>query len=179
MLKLCAVDYTDGYAVYTQDSKTFMLRSPYTRNECVEVKAEAVGRAVTLHGFQAVEQEFSSLADLIAHLKQKRLEANPIPSHEELTERAKAALIRASVRSVTRFLNEIEVEMREGKEWQASLKTLAVLLENENLRQNPDLLSKGTRLLGECADALALEDLCREEAVHTSSQPKQTPYVLK
>jgi len=165
MLKLCAAIYEDGYAVYTDGDRTFMLRPPYTLKERVEVREEVLGRAIAVHGFLPTNEAFASLPELLAHLDAKWHELNPPRSVEEMDAGARAVLLQASTRSLERFLNDTEREMTKEQIWEESQRVLLILLENKNLQQNPDLNAKCRRLMKECNDALSYSRSKRAETI--------------
>lgn len=150
MLKLCAAAYEDGYAVYTEGDKMFMLRPPYRAQPLLEVQHEALGRAVSLHGFRQTDLEFDGLHELIQHLKAKWREASPLPSREEVDRRARETLREADARTLERFLTIIKTEMMPKQRWDKLQRILGDISVNKNLTERPDLAIKCCQLLVEC-----------------------------
>lgn len=150
MLKLCAAAYEDGYAVYTEGDRMFMLRPPYRGQASIEVGCEALGRAITLHGFKQTNEQFEGISELIAHLKAKWSEASPLPPREAVDRRASESLRRAEPDTLERLLIKIETEMMPRKRWDKLQRILQDILANENLRKCDDLYRKCCRLLEEC-----------------------------
>ncbi len=178
MLKLCAVIYEDGYAVYTDGDRTFMLRPPYILKERVEVRAEALGRAITLHGFQPTEEEFESLPKLITCLRKRWREASPPPAREELLEGAKEALKRLSAQLVEHLLNKTEKEIASKHCWEKAQRLLWILLQNKNLQQNDDLQTRCRSLFEKCDEALSAERSKREEPIADMQRLVQAPQIF-
>ena len=86
-MKIVAVAKDDGWGIVEINDKLCMLRPPYA--EHVVLTAGDMAKAIWRHGFEVCNQEFDTLDDVIAFLKDvyvKAMEKRGIqlPTHEEL-----------------------------------------------------------------------------------------------
>lgn len=84
---MVALAKDDGWAIVKIDGNLYMLRPPYS--EHVELTENDIAKAIRRHGFEACNEEFDTLDDVIKFLKDVYVEAMEkrgikCPTHEEL-----------------------------------------------------------------------------------------------
>jgi hypothetical protein len=149
MISVLALDRNDGW-VFVSDGETIrLLRPPYRLADARVVQHEAVERAVTQHGYVAMDAEVPTWAELVALAQRavtqhREAEGRPIPEQGV----GRALLRVASPDMVARILERVREELIPKDELAAAEKILdALRMEAPHLHQSPQLSREAAELL--------------------------------
>lgn len=148
MLKLRAVAYEDGYAVYQEGDRIYLIRPPYISRNKIPATETAVERAITIYGYAASEREFDSLSALITHLDAERIKHRKAAGEPDLSEEEVSQFIqKAPLNVIQDFLQRIDKELIPAHEWNAASRLLADILLNPSVQASPILMQQCANLL--------------------------------
>lgn len=148
MLELQALAPEDGWALVKQADRILLVRPPYRREQLVEVGADAVARAVGLHGFEAVFRPFADWSALIEHLR-----AEVVRAHEgrpRIEDPARRLLRHAPRPVIEQYLDRIAIELLPDGELGPAAELLESLLALDLVTNSADLRDRAVALLGRC-----------------------------
>ncbi len=152
-IKLIAIARGDGWGLLIKDEKLYVLRPPYLSKDLIEISEKELSNALYQYGFEECDASFSTLNELIQHLKSEYIEFNQqqklsLPEPEEL----KRLLQYATDEMLNDYLHKAETEFIPQGKFDAA-QTLALdLLELDKVRQNDQFHQRATNIIKACRE---------------------------
>ena len=153
MLKLILAAFHDGWAFVRDEQEVWLLRPPYRRETMTLANDATFQRALLDPGFEPVDREFATWAELIELLRQTLVERSPRRAPEEKAA-GRALLPYASVEVLQRYLDRVERELIPAKSWLSAQEILVALIATERARSDEALHRRAATLLERCTEAL-------------------------
>lgn len=159
MLELQALAPEDGWAFVKSGDRTLLVRPPYERAQMVEVTADAVGRAIGAHGFQAASHVFADWDQLIGHLRSELVRSNrERPTLDQPVRR----LLQLAPRAILeRYLDRVEQELVPQGDWISAIEVVQALLELDRVIADAELRRRASDLLKTAVAGLGRQNEAR------------------
>ncbi len=178
MLEVTAIAPRDGWAFVRDGGHIWLVRPPYTRATRAEVSEDAIGRAVSDHGFVVSDETFPSWAGVVAFLEDQTVSAAGAALED--SERLRRLLAHAPLDVIQGYLTRIASELIPQGEYAAALALLAELLELDSVKNRRDLLDGATTLNADCRHALARASAARAGLARDEELlSRQLPHVVR
>lgn len=152
-VELIAIDREDGRGIIKENEKYFIVRPPFRSKDKIEIFEKDVERALFQHGFESIECESQSIADVVSFLRKEYIrfhkrQDQELPKPEELKKLLEFAPDDLLFKYITRVREDFLLKKKYG-----IAETLALeLLETEKVRSRPDLISEVLQILKECKE---------------------------
>ncbi|MBZ5618263.1 MAG: hypothetical protein LAQ69_05925 [Acidobacteriia bacterium] len=164
MLELLAIAREDGWAFVRQDEQLMLVKPPYRQSNLARVSEEILEKAVSVHGFEPIQQTYPGWAPLIQFLRAELSKVHEsklgILGDAEL----KFELLRDAPREILEdYLHRTESELIPNGEFSAALDLTTVLMGIDTIRQDATLYSRAIALLQQCNAGLAANGRVRAE----------------
>lgn len=152
MLSVVAAAFEDGWAFVRHGDRTYLVRPPYHGTSRLDVSPETVERAVQVHGFQALKEDFSDWGAVVRFLRSK-LDEVAAEQGARLDDAVQRLLRKAPRPVLVRYLDRVEREMMAAREWRAAVDLLDTLRDLDQVDQDTDLRRRAKDLRRRCVEA--------------------------
>jgi hypothetical protein len=149
MLRLLALSPEDGWAfVALETGEIRRLRPPYRQTDAIPVSNDAIGVAVTGHGFSATEQDFPDWASLINYLRSEISAAIERRGGLISLDEIRSGLLETAPANVIEgFLDRVENEFLPKRLYAEASNLLTNLLATKQIESSKDLYNRTLSLL--------------------------------
>ena len=160
MPKLLALAPQDGWAFVEHNGSTLLIKPPYKAVNTTQVSLDAIEKAVTNYGFEALSVSFHNWNELLAFIRQKAEASNRASSKavKSIEQIVSSTFAHASSKLVSNVLNRVEAELVQTAQWKAALQILKSLLQVESVQNDEGNRRHISELITRCAEGVLVTE---------------------
>ena len=149
-IKLIAIAPADGWGFISEDGKTFLLRSPYTTEDKIELPNDLPGEMISRGAYEACDIDFNVIKKVVRYLKDVYIESKQTQDTSLRSENLTKFLEHAPDDTLLEYLNRARDELIPDGQYDEAAAVALDLMKLESVRDNAKMWDIGMDILKKC-----------------------------